>query len=100
VQKLSDFVSAIGAGWQVVVAVGGAVTLLTAAVLGTHALFGLPKQVFVHDSTTQSRLRDQTDILQHLSDVHDKMLCIQIADHRRSDWTACIIPPTVSNAPH
>ncbi len=52
------------------------------AVTAGKALVAMPAKLDAHIAQVNKQI-----------DVLDKMLCIQVADHRRSDWTKCLISP-------
>ena len=70
--------------WRAVVAVIGATGLLLLVGAKGKALVNVPRDLFVHDSTTKANDR-QDDILKELK----KMNCYTFNDHTKGDWHMC-----------
>lgn len=90
--RVSAALAAAATGWRTTVAVIATVGFLVTATVTAKSVVNVPKQLAQHDSTTQTIGAQQTLLLKQLVNVHQKMLCIQIADHRHTDWTECLIP--------
>jgi len=72
----------IGEYWRFAVGVAIAAGALAAAEVKFSAFDKIPGTLARHDSTTV----EQTKVL-------NKMLCLQVADHRRLDWHLCYLDP-------
>lgn len=71
-------------GWvKTVIYVGGLIAALTGAYTTGKAIAQVPGKLDQHMADQQATTK-----------VLDKMLCIQVADHRKMDWTTCYIDPT------
>lgn len=65
--------------WRTIVAIFALIGFLATATISGKALLAMPTQLEKHMEQTQ----EQTEVL-------NKMLCIQIADRQRTDWTRCL----------
>lgn len=68
---------------KLVAAVISLILTASAFVAGGKALWSVPGKLDQHSVQTKV-----------LNNTLDKMLCIQVADHRKMDWNLCFINPT------
>lgn len=91
-ERLSSILDELSTGARAILVAVALLGVLSGAFITGKAVIRLPQQMAQHDSVTRSIGTEQTKLLRHLVEVHNKMLCIQVADHRRTDWTACLLP--------
>lgn len=68
---------------KLVTAIVSFIATASAFYVGGKSLLAVPEKLIQHDSVTVAGFRSI-----------DKMLCIQIADHRKLDWRLCYINPS------
>lgn len=68
---------------KTVLTVAGLVAALSAAYVTGQAVIAMPSKLAKHDSVTIAE-----------SHTLDKILCIDVADHRKMNWNLCYINPS------
>ncbi|HJW27953.1 MAG TPA: hypothetical protein VJ508_01755 [Saprospiraceae bacterium] len=67
-----------------VILASGAILVSLAGVITTGKAFAeMPARLAEHDSITNAHEKQQVELLR-------TQVCIQIADHRKADWTHCL----------
>lgn len=80
--SVSDFITQTGTLVKTILAAFALIAALSAFYMTGKAVLSVPGKLDQHDIQTRA-----------FSNTLDKMLCIQVADHRKMDWRLCYINP-------
>lgn len=83
-ERLSSLLSETSVGLRAIVFLVTVLGMLVAGAASAKAILSMPGKLDKHSADTMT----QTEVMK-------KMLCIQVADHRKLDWTLCYINPDV-----
>lgn len=83
IRSVFDTVSEMSLSVKALVALVAFVGTVSAFYATAQSLSQVPMKLSEHDKTTQVELH-----------VLERMLCIQIADHRQQDWRLCYTNPS------
>jgi hypothetical protein len=76
-------VSELSAKAKIILASGAVLVSLAGVITTGKAFAEMPARLAEHDSITNVHEKEQVDLLR-------TQVCIQIADHRKTDWTHCL----------
>lgn len=85
--SVSTVITQAGSLVKTVIAAFVLIAALSAFYLTGKAVLSVPGKLDQHDSVTVAGFKA-------FNSTMDKMLCIQIADHRKMDWRLCYINPS------
>lgn len=75
--------TALSSKVKIILASGAILVSLAGVITTGKALAEMPARLAYHDSVTNMNDKAQIEILR-------TQVCIQIADHRKADWTHCL----------
>lgn len=84
--SVSGIITQTGSLIKAAIAAFALIAALSAFYITGKAIISVPGKLDQHDSVTVAGFRAFNSTL-------DRMLCIQIADHRKMDWRLCYINP-------
>lgn len=84
--SVSGIITQTGSLIKATIAAFALIGALSAFYITGKAIISVPGKLDQHDSVTVAGFKAFNSTL-------DKMLCIQVADHRKMDWHLCFIAP-------